>query len=524
MKELVGGQVLLPAWERFASTIAFHDGDYHADYARHADRVLRLANAMNGELGLERSDTFAVLGLNGHQYLELYHAAFLGAGIINPLNLRLSARELQLILADSEVRVIFVDEFFADHLERAIAPVRDDLALEKVVLIGGGEHAHDALYEEVIELGHPSPPDEPDEHDPVVLMYTGGTTGLPKGALLDQRAEMLNLYHIAMTVDLDPGRVYLHQIPMFHAASMGGTLGIPAIGGISVFQPLFDPGQVMDLTERYQVDWTVVVPTMLAMILDHPDFRPARFSSMRDLVYGASPMPRALLERVRTALPDVALWQGYGMTECSTILTMLTDRDHRLGGERIHSAGRPVLGVQVVIQDRGGNVLGPNEEGEVCARAGSFFTRYWHRPRETETALRNGWYHTGDIGHLDEEGYLYLVDRANDMIVSGGVNVYSIEVENAVGTHPAVDQVAVIGIPNETWGEQVHAIVVLKPGAEVTAEELKEHARQTIAGYKVPKSFEFRTEPLPLSGALKPLKRELRDEYLSRTARERAAS
>ena len=377
--------------------------------------------------------------------------------------------------------------------------------MRKIVLIGDGEHECDLHYADLLELGHPNTPEEPDEHDAVVLMYTGGTTGLPKGALLDQRAEMLNLYHIAMTVDLAPGRVYLHQIPMFHAASMGGILGIPAIGGVSVFQPLFEPEAVMALTELYKVDWTTVVPTMIAMILNHPNFRPERFASMRDLVYGASPMPHALLDRLQDVLPHVALWQGYGMTECSSVLTMLTNTDHRVGGARLHSAGRPVLGVQLSVHDRGGNELPPHEEGEVCARAGNFFSEYWHRPKETETALHGGWYHTGDIGHLDEEGFLYLVDRSNDMIVSGGENVYSIEVENALSTHPAVAEVAVIGVPHDTWGEQVHAVVVLHPGAAATTEDLQEHARKTIAGYKVPKTIEFRSEPMPLSGALKPL-------------------
>jgi long-chain acyl-CoA synthetase len=523
MKELVGGQLLLSAWDRWASTVAFHDGEYHADYSHHADRVLRLTNAMHDELGLGRGDPFAVLAVNSHQYLELYHAAFLGAGIINPLNLRLAPSELQTILADSEAEVIFVDEFFADHLLRALAPVRNELPLRKIVLIGDGEHECDVSYAELLELGHPVTPEEPDESDPVVLMYTGGTTGLPKGALLDQRAELLNLYHIAMTVDLEPGRVYLHQIPMFHAASMGGILGIPAIGGISVFQPLFEPEAVMQLIEQYRVDWTTVVPTMLAMMLDHPRFRRERFASMRDLVYGASPMPTGLLERVRALLPEVALWQGYGMTECSSVLTMLTDSDHRVGGKRLSSAGRPVLGVQLTIKDRGGNALGANEEGEVCARAGNFFREYWNRPKETEAAMHDGWYHTGDVGHLDEEGFLYLVDRSNDMIVTGGENVYSIEVENALSTHPAVAEVAVIGVPHPTWGEQVCAIVVLHPGAVVTAEELQDHARKSIAGFKVPKAIEFRTEPIPLSGALKPLKRELREQYLDRLGQEAVA-
>jgi long-chain acyl-CoA synthetase len=192
---------------------------------------------------------------------------------------------------------------------------------------------------------------------------------------------------------------------------------------------------------------------------------------------------------------------------------MLTDGDHRKGGDLLSSAGRPVLGVTLSIQDRGGNLLGPNMNGEVCARAGNFMREYWNRPKETEHVFRGGWYHTGDEGHLDKEGYLFLVDRVSDMIVTGGENVYSIEVENAISDHPAVVEVAVIGIPDATWGEQVHAIVVIRPGSTVSEEEIKEHARRSIARYKVPKSVEFRSEPLPLSGAMKPLKRDLRRPY-----------
>jgi acyl-CoA synthetase (AMP-forming)/AMP-acid ligase II len=513
MKELVGGQFLVPAWERFAPVVGFHDGDYHATYSTHGDRVLRLADAMRTELGLSPGDRFAVLGLNGHWFLELYHAAFLGAGIITPLNLRLSPSELRFILADSGASVVFVDEFFADHLDRAIGPERGDLPLRHVVLMGGGDHPCDARYEDLIGAGRAVVPAEPAETDPVILMYTGGTTGKPKGALLEQRAEVLNLYHVAMTVDLDPSRVYLHQVPMFHAASMSGVLGIPATGGISVFQPLFEPAEVMNLIERYSVDWTLAVPTMLAMIISHPEFRPERLASMRDLVYGASPMPQTLLQKVRALLPSAALWQGYGMTECSSVLTMLTDEDHRIGGNRLRSAGRPLLGVRLSVQAADGTMLGPDEDGEVCARAGNFMREYWNRPEETTKAFRGGWYHTGDIGHLDVDGFLYLVDRSNDMIVTGGENVYSIEVENAILAYPGVAEVAVIGIPSELWGEEVHAIVVPEPGASLTEAELRAHAHQLIAGYKVPKTIEFRNEPLPLSGALKPLKRELRDQH-----------
>jgi long-chain acyl-CoA synthetase len=513
VKELVFHRSFLPAMERWDTKVGFHDGDYHGTFAGHRDRVLRLADALRTELGVRRGDRFAVMSANSHQFLELYHAAFLGAGTVNPLNLRLAGKELQFILADSGTEVVFVDALFADHFARNIAEVRDQLPLRRVVLMGDGDVPHDVRYDDLLAAGRPVVPDEPDEDDPVVLMYTGGTTGRPKGVLLDQRAEMLNLYHIGMTVGFGDSRIYLHQTPMFHAASVGAILGVPVTGGQSVFVPLFEPSRVMELIERYQVNWTVMVPTMIAMVFDHPEFRPERLASLTELVYGASPMPAGLLDRMLSLLPGIGVWQGYGMTECSSVLTFLTDDDHRAGGPRLRSAGRPVVGVDLTVRNEAGEIVEAGHDGEVCARAGNFMRAYWNRPDETTDAFRDGWYHTGDEGHLDADGFLYLVDRVKDMIVTGGENVYSIEVENAISTHPAVEQVAVIGVPHPTWGEQVHAIVVLHPGCEATDEELKEHARKTIAGYKVPKSIEFRTEPIPLSGALKPLKRELRRPY-----------
>ncbi len=300
---------------------------------------------------------------------------------------------------------------------------------------------------------------------------------------------------------------------MFHAASMGGIIGIPATGGSSVFVPLFEPQQVMDAIADQQVDWTTMVPTMIALVMNHPDFRPERLDSLRDLVYGASPMPSALLERLIANFPDLNLWQGYGMTECSSVLTFLTADDHRRGGSILRSAGRAGLGIGISVRRHDDTVAAAGENGEICARGGNFMTEYWKQPAATARAFEGGWYRTGDEGHLDSEGYLYLVDRIKDMIVSGGENVYSIEVENAITTHPAVAQVAVIGIPHPVWVEQVHTIVVLRAGLAATEEQIKEHVRGMIAGFKVPKSVEFRSEPIPLSGALKPLKRELREPF-----------
>jgi long-chain acyl-CoA synthetase len=514
MKELVYHRHLLPAVERFGSKVAFHDtaDGSTATFDDHLDRVLRLGSALTGDLGVGRGDRFAVMALNGRPYLELWHAAYLGCGVINPLNLRLAPKELGFILGDSDTKVCFVDFLFAGLIDQ----VRKEAGIETVVLIGddmGTGAPHDVKYADLLTAGKPVVPDEPEEEDPVVLMYTGGTTGLPKGVLCDQRAELLNMYHIAMVVGLKEEHVYLHQTPMFHAASMGAILGIPACGAASVFVPAFEPKAVIEAIEKYGVTWSTMVPTMIGMVVNHPEFRPERLASMTDIAYGASPMPMALLESLMSMYPELRLVQGYGMTEASSMLTALLPNDHAAGGDRLRSVGRGVPGVMLSIQDAEGNVLPPGETGEVCARGGNYMREYWKRPKETEEAFRGGWYHTGDAGYLDESGYLFLVDRVKDMIVTGGENVYSVEVENAIAAHPAVLQVAVIGIPSEQWGEAVHAIVVLKDGASATEAEIIDHARDAIAGYKLPKSVDFRTEPLPLSGAMKVLKKDLRAPY-----------
>ncbi len=509
MKELVFHRSLLPATERFADKVAFLDTDLTLTYAKHTERVSRLANGLRSELGIRRSDRFAVLALNSQRYLELWHAAFLGGGVINPLNLRLAAQELAYILTDSGTKVCFVDKVFAPLVES----VRAETGIEQVVLIGGGDVAHDVRYEDLLASGSATIPDEPEEDDPVVLMYTGGTTGLPKGVVLDQRAQMLNLYHVAQAWNFDDTYIYLHQTPMFHAASMGGILGIPASGGTSTFVPMFEPGAVMTAMETHGVTMTVMVPTMIGLMMMHPEYRAERLRSLQVLTYGASPMPQALLGKILADLPNVDIYQGYGMTEACAVLTILGPEEHRAGGDRLRSAGRPAAGVSLSIQAEDGTNQPVGDSGEVCARAGNFMREYWNKPEATEAVFEGGWYHTGDAGYLDERGYLFLVDRVKDMIVTGGENVYSTEVENAISTHPAVAQVAVIGIPHDIWGEAVHAIVVLKADAAATESDIINHARPAIAGYKLPKTVEFRAEPLPLSGAMKVLKRELRAPY-----------
>jgi long-chain acyl-CoA synthetase len=514
MKELIYHRHLLPAIGRYPNRTLVIDGEYRATFREHGERVKRCCGAL-AALGLGKGDRFAVMAANCHEYLELYHAAYLGGGIINPLNLRLAGKELDYIVRDSGTEVAFVDRHFAAAFDQAMKAAGGKSPIRKTVLIGGGgpESPHDHRYEDLLAAAKPTIPAEPEEDDPVVLMYTGGTTGLPKGVSVSQRAEMLNWYHLTMVFPISGEQVFLMPTPIFHAASMIPVLALPALGGTLVIAPRFEPEEAMQLIERHQVTRTGLVPTMIGMILNHPNFRPERLQSLDSLVYGASPMPEALLDRLLSLFPKVEVAQGYGMTESSSILTLLTAEDHRSGGKLLRSVGHPLPGITLSIQDEDGKLLPNGETGEVCARGGNYMIEYWNKKEATTEAFRGGWYHTGDAGYLDDEGYLYLVDRVKDMIVTGGENVYSIEVENAISTHPAVAQVAVIGIPSEVWGEAVHAVVELRDGAEATADEIISHCRENIAGYKTPKSVEFRRDPLPLSGAMKVLKRELREPH-----------
>ncbi len=512
MEELIFPHIFLPAVAQYADKPGVIDGDYRATWQQHLDRISRLSAGLADTLGIQPADRFAVLALNGHAYLELWHAAFMGAGIINPLNLRLAPKELAYILEDSGTEVIFADATFAP----LVAAARKEMSLDNVrhvILIGEGDAPHDMKYESLLAASEVRLPPEPAESEPVVLMYTGGTTGLPKGVLIEHRAEILNLYHGIMSIQDIECKNYLIQTPMFHAASMFGILGTPLFGAAAITIPMFEADAVIELIEQHDVTHTLMVPTMIGMCLAAESYTPKRLASLEMLIYGASPMPAATLEKVQKDLPQLSLVQGYGMTEACSTATILPAKEHVVGSPRLASVGKPVMGLQLSIQDENGQMLPRGEIGEVCIKGGNLMREYWNKPEATNEVFQGGWYHTGDAGYQDEDGFVFLVDRVKDMIVTGGENVYSAEVESAISTHPAVAQVAVIGIPDEKWGEAVHAVVVLQPNAVATEQDIINHAREYIAGYKVPKSVAFRAEPLPLSGAMKVLKRDLRAPY-----------
>jgi long-chain acyl-CoA synthetase len=378
-------------------------------------------------------------------------------------------------------------------------------AVERFVELPGG-------YDEVLAAAAEGAPWDALHADSLAgLFYTGGTTGAAKGVMLTHGNLLANAYHFMACWPFTPDTRWLVVAPMFHAAGTIAVLATLWSGGRQILLPSFDAAAVLDTIERERVTATLVVPTMMAALAEEQERNPRDVSALKLVSHGSSPAGPSLLRRTHEAFPLACLLHVYGATETSPILTLLPDEHELLDTPQAHSCGKPALGVELEVVDAARRPLGPGEIGEVRVRGANVSQGYWNKPEETGRAMRDGWYFTGDLGYLDDLGHLFLVDRAKDMIVSGGENVYSIEVEAALESHPLVGEVAVFGVPDERWGEAVYAVVVTS--AAVDEEELVEHCRARIAGYKTPKHIELRGEPLPKSGAGKILKRELREPH-----------
>jgi acyl-CoA synthetase (AMP-forming)/AMP-acid ligase II len=451
-------------------------------------------------LGVRPGDRVALLARNRTHYLDYVLGTFWAGGVINPVNLRWSAREIGFSLTDSETRLLIVEPEFAGLIEeiRAFAP-----GVQRIISSSPAEGWAEAPpVEDALRNGD----------DMAAIMYTGGTTGQPKGVMLSHSNLAASAIGSLAVPGMAPGPVFLHSAPLFHIGALSGMLIALFSGSTHAFLPAFEPVALLETIERARVHDIFFVPTMLRMVLDHPRFAAFDLSSIGHIRYGASPMDEALLDRALVAFPGARFSQAYGMTELSPIATLLPPHDHgpasRASG-KLHSAGRATPVVEI-------RIVGPDEEelprgvlGEVLARGPTVMMGYWKRPEETAHALRGGWMHTGDIGRMDEDGYVTVVDRLKDMIITGGENVYSVEVENIIAMHPAVAAVAVIGVPDTHWGERVHAVVVPRADWPADGEAIRAHCRALLAGYKIPRSVEF-VEALPLSAAGKVLKAALR--------------
>ncbi len=524
--------------------------DERTTFAEHYRIACTLAHRLRSTFGIEQGDRVAIIMRNLPEWVMAFWAATLAGAIVVPLNAWWSGEELRYGLEDSGSRIAFVD---TERAER-IRPFLGGLSALGAVVIAD-EHrterkAPPAVFEPsggappVAEWPFPlalgtvdeaaSPPDLTiDSEDDATIFYTSGTTGRPKGAVGTHRNMCTNLMSLFFinsrggmrfgTPALEPvgektQAAFLLSVPLFHATGCHSVMvSNVAAGGKLVMMHHFDPERALELIERERIGTFGGVPAMVMQVLDSPNFSKYDTSSIRGVSYGGAPAPPDLVRRIREAWPIGQPSNGYGLTETSSVTSMNSGGDYVAKPESVGPAV-PVCDIAVVPEDFDGDQpddslpRGPEVRGELWIKGPNVVRGYWNRPEETAKTFSRGWLHTGDVARLDEEGFIYIVDRAKDMIIRGGENVYSVQVEAALFEHPAVADCAVVGVPHPTLGEEVGAVVVLRPGAKVTADELGLHVKARLAGFMVPTHIWFRTEPLPRNPQGKVLKRELRDE------------
>jgi long-chain acyl-CoA synthetase len=464
------------------------------------DRVGHIAAALTKH-GFKAGERLALLLPNVPDYIELVYACARLGVIVVPLNTRLSVKEIDGILDDAKPHGL---------IRHSSLPVPTVQVPWQVVF---DQNPLDIQSDSIF----PDPIYDPNAI--LALIYTSGTTGRPKGVEITHANILENVYHTNFWFPLEEGAVHLHAAPIFHIADFPFMFAAPAFSTCQVTVPKFNPQTFCDAVQGERVTHTVLVPTMINMLTQFPDLKKYDLTSLKHLGYGGSPMAPELVHRTRQVLPNVKLVQVYGLSEAG-FLTGLLDHEHT--EDKLTSCGRPCLGIDVRVVDPTGKEVETGKTGELVARGANIMRSYWNNPQETAHAFRNGFFRTGDIGYQDTNGYFYILDRLKDMIVTGGENVYSGEVEAVIYTHPAVQEVTVFGIPDPKWGELVMACVVLKPGKTLSADDLIAYCGRSLANYKIPRRVEFSDAALPKSGSGKILKKVLRERFW--THQERAVS
>jgi len=477
------------------------------------DRSFRLANAFL-DLGLKKGDKMGVLMKNSCQSVESF-CGIMCAGMARvPLNMRNSAREHLYILNNSETTAVMVSSEFTGIIQSIRSEAE---TLKHVICVDGTPPSGTLNYEDLIVKASPQEPDVEIKDDDIFrLSYTSGTTGVPKGVVQHNGAAMTSFYNVLLDgLDIKKDDSVALTSPVTHAS---GAMILPHFirGAKVVILPGFDSKKLLETVEKERITTLYLVPTTIVMLLNDPDLKKYDLSSVKSIRYGASPIAPDVLRQAIDAFGNVFL-QGYGLTEGSMPLTLLTKEDHILDGsekklKRLSSVGREVTVAKVRIMGEDGQLLPPGEIGEIVARSDQVMREYWKNPEATAEAFQGGWLHTRDMGYMDEDGYVFLVDRKGDMIVSGGFNVYPKEVEDVLYMHPAVLEAAVFGVPDPKWGETVKAAVALKKGMSATEEEVIEFCKNHLAGYKKPTSVDF-IDALPKNDNGKILRKDLKEPY-----------
>lgn len=498
------------------TAIVFEDKRY--TFSQLNERVNRLANGLL-KLGIKKGDRVAFLQVNCNQCVETYFAVAKTGAIYMPLNFRARGNELSYILNIAEATTLLAGERYIS----LINSIRPELKYLKHLISIENKHDDMPYYEDMISS---SPADEVeteiDDDDTTMLMYTAGTTGFPKGVMLSHNSFAIYMLENVTPADPISEEGNILTVPLYHVAGIQAMMAAIYGGRTLVMERQFDPKEWMELVEREKVNRAMMVPTMLKQLLDHPDFGKHDLSSLKVITYGAAPMPLPVIKKALEVFPGVSFINAFGQTETASTITSLGPEDHVLSGteeekekklKRLASIGKPMSDVEMKVIDDDGNELPQGKVGEIVARGPRVMTGYWKDEEKTaKTIDKDGWVHTGDVGYVDEDGYFFLSGRSSDMIIRAGENISPEELENAIRTHPKVEDVAVIGVPDETWGEEPRAVVIVKKGETVTEEEIMEHCRANLASFKRPRSVVF-VDSLPRNPMGKLIKREIREKY-----------
>jgi len=493
-----------------ASTALVYEGR-QTSFAELDKYASQAANGLLAE-GIQRQSNVAWLDINTDFFFEMLFGCAKSNTVICPVNWRLAAQEILYILNDAEAQILFVGERFVDLVES----ITDQLVtVKKIIAVSGGHPEMEDYVSWRNKQSNEDPALNTSPTDTAIQMYTSGTTGQPKGVLLSSGALLVPNADDSDEMEFNRWTsedVSLLVMPCFHIAGLRwGVMGLLP-GAETVILPEFDPVLVAKLISAHQVTKLMLVPAALQFVMNATQGMDPDYSSLRHIWYGASPIPLDLLKEAMNVF-QCDFVQTYGLTETAAQTTYLPPGDHDpKGNERMKSAGKALPNIQIRIVDEKGQSLPTGEIGEICIKSPANMIGYWKLPEETAKAIRNGWVYSGDAGYMDKDGYVYIHDRIKDMVVSGGENVYPAEVESAIYGHPAVADVAVIGVPDKKWGEAVKAVVVVQPGQNCTAEELIAYARERIAAYKAPKSVDF-VDALPRNPSGKILKKDLRAKY-----------
>lgn len=500
--------VLLHNARTRADAVAVLDYGFSLTWSELARRIARLGGVLN-QSGINRGDRFGILALNSWRQAEVIHAGqWIGATPV-PINFRLAPAEIRTIIDDAECGFLVVDEQFIGLLD---GPELADWK-SRYLLISGDQAGP---YEQSVKSGKPVEPATGSADTEALLLFTGGTSGRAKGVPLTHGNIIANAKQASSRWTARPDDVVLHVPPMFHSAELVKTVYFMQ-GAANVYLPKFDPDALLRMIEEFRITFALLVPTMLMLTLQSGKVPQYDASSLKQIIYGASPMSVEWVREAFAAFPEVEFAQGYGLTETAPLLTMLDHQSHVDALEqgntaRLSSCGRVLEGVDLKIMDDNGQERTTGQVGEIYARGDNVFSGYINQEELTQQVLVEGWFRTGDLGYMDNEGYLYLKDRKQDMIVTGGENVYSSEVEAVLSRHPDVLEVAVIGIPDEIYGEKVIGVATIKSGSDPTQDELIDFCRGRIGGYKIPKQIHV-VDSLPKSALGKVLKTELRHKY-----------